>query len=189
MTNTDTPAPWHQPKIVADLPLNRAFEFSLTPDAGLRRSIADALSIVSLRKLRFEGTLTPMAKNDWHLTGQLGATAVQNCVITLDPVTTRIDEAIDRRFQDLAQDHDHDADSETEIPQDDTVEPIGTVIDPGQIMVEALILALPQFPRAPGAELVQSNFTAPGKLAMSDADARPFAQLSELRNKLKNDND
>ena len=186
MTNTDAPAPWHHPIVVADLPLNRATEIVVAPGAGLRQSIADALGILSLRKLRFGGTLTNMGKNDWHLAGQLGATVAQACVISLDPVTARIDEVVDRRFQDMAQDH--AADTETEIPQDDTVEALGTVIDLGQIMLEALALALPEFPRAPGAELMQSNFTLPGNSAMSDDDARPFAQLSELRNRLKNDN-
>jgi hypothetical protein len=44
-----------------------------------------------VRKLRFIGTLEPEGAQDWRLTADLGATVVQPCVVTLAPVTTRLE--------------------------------------------------------------------------------------------------
>jgi uncharacterized metal-binding protein YceD (DUF177 family) len=54
-------------------------------------------------------------------------------------------------------------------------------------LAEALALALPLYPRAPGAELGEAAFTEPGKPVLRDEDARPFAGLAHLRDKLKGD--
>ncbi len=147
--------------------------------------IAEELGLLSLRKFSFSGTLTPVGKSDWHLSAQLGATAVQSCVVTLEPVNTRIDEQVKRSF--LRSFPDFEAGSELEMPVDETAEIMSDIIDPGVVMVEALALALPQFPRTADAELENANFTAPGKPAMTDADARPFAHLKSLRDGLKDD--
>ena len=185
MPNSTANALWLHPLGVADLAPNQKTEFCLTPDAKLRQAIARALNISKLRKLKFRGHLSPLGQSGWQLAASLGATAEQPCIITLKPVTTRIDEKIERRF--VSPPPDPAPGSETEIPADETIEAITSSIELGQIMVEALALALPQFPRAPGAELKQATFTEPGKPAMSDADARPFARLKILRDAPKND--
>jgi len=177
------PQPWSHALTVADLPVTGTAEFSLTPDAALCVLIAADLCLPKLRKIRFDGSLTPVGKSDWHLRARLGATAIQNCVITLEPVTTRIDAQIDRNF---ASGTVQDYPNELEMPEDVTIEALGKTIDVGKVMVEALALALPQFPRAPGAKLVQSQFTEPGQPPMSDADARPFAGLKSLHSGPKN---
>jgi len=184
MTKPAPDAPWSRPMLVADLPATRDVEFSLAPDAEQRAAIAAATGALKISKLRFSGHLKPLGKSDWQLIAQLAASIQQSCVITLAPVKTRIDNAIARTF--LADPPQRDAGSEAEIPQDDTIETLHTHIDPGAVMVEALTLAIPQFPRAPGAALGQAQFTEPGKTAMSDADARPFAQLKALRQSHKN---
>ena len=71
--------------------------------------------------------------------------------------------------------------AEIEMPEDDTQEPLPEVIDLGAVMAEALALALPDYPRAPGAELGEAVFAAPGVAALRDADLRPFAALAKLR--------
>ena len=48
----------------------------------------------------------------------------------------------------------------------------------------ALALALPLYPRAEGADLAQAQFAGPGVTPMTDEDARPFAGLKDLRDKL-----
>ncbi|MGE4328055.1 MAG: DUF177 domain-containing protein, partial [Pseudodonghicola sp.] len=75
--------------------------------------------------------------------------------------------------------------AEVEMPEDDTVEPLGTVIDPEAVMIEALELALPLYPRSESAELGEAVFTEPGKQAMRDEDTRPFAALASLRDAAK----
>lgn len=166
---------------VSDLAKGEPRPVLLEPEARSRDDIAEALGIVAVRKLRLEGQLAPVGKRDWQFTGTLGATVVQSCVVTLAPVTTRIDEPVQRHW--VAGWHEPEGD-EVELPEDVDVEPLGPEIDLGAVMVEALALALPPFPRAEGAELDETAFTEPGKDPMTDDDARPFAGLASLRDKL-----
>ncbi|WP_299660980.1 DUF177 domain-containing protein [uncultured Ruegeria sp.] len=167
---------------VADLPQNAPTPFELRPTGEVLEAIKHELGLLGLRKLSFVGELRAKGKRDWTLTGKLGATVIQPCVVTLEPVTTRIDTPVTRVF--LADWNDPD-EPEFEIPEDDETEPLGTDIDPALIMIEALSLALPQYPRKDGAELEQAGFTEAGKQAMTDEDVKPFAGLAGLRDALK----
>ena len=176
------------PEVSAPIALKRIAaageaEFALKPDAEARRRIAEDLGLSALRKLSFRGRIAPDEGEGWRLEGMLGATIVQPCVITLEPVTTRIDEAVQRRYRRSLPEP--EAGSETPIPEDDTLEKLaGDSIDPGAVMLEALALAIPPFPRREGAELGSRRFAAPGTAPMSDEEARPFAALGALRERL-----
>ena len=167
---------------LADLPSRKPTTFDLTPTTDERKAIAQLLHIVALKKLRFTGELTPQGRTDWTLTAKLGATVVQSCVVTLDPVTTRIDEKIDRRY--MAEIAEIEA-SEVEMTEDDTIDPLPDSLDVAQVMIEALSLSLPAYPRSAGAELPQVNYTEPGTAPMTDDDAKPFAGLSSLKEALE----
>jgi len=170
----------------ADLPNRKATQFSLVPDAQTRAAIAQELEILGVKKMSFTGRLTPKNSTDWQLEAKLGATVVQSCVVTLEPVTTRIDTTVTRQYLSELNfpQTGEDASSEMEMPQDDTIEPLGAVIDLGQIAIEALALALPDYPRAPGADLEQTAFAAKGVEPLRDSDLKPFAGLAQLRKKL-----
>ncbi|WP_424833423.1 YceD family protein [Ruegeria sp.] len=173
-----------KPLRVADLQQNTPTGFDLRPGTELMEALKQELGLQGLRKLSFTGHVQAHGKRDWVLTGKLGATVIQPCVITLDPVTTRIDIPVRRVF--LAE-WDEPDEPEFEMPEDDETEPMGEEIDPYQVMVEALSLALPQYPRKKDAEVEQTGYTEPGKRAMTDEDAKPFAGLAELRDALKKD--
>ncbi len=172
---------------IADLPTTRHTAFELAPDVEVRRAIADELGIETVKKLRLAGEIAPMGKADWQLTARLGATVVQSCVVTLKPVTTRIDEDLTRIYLADMPEPDVEADAEIEMPEDDRLEALPATLDLHRIMVEALALALPLYPRAEGAELTEAQFTEPGTAPMTDEDARPFAALKGLRDKLGKD--
>lgn len=163
---------------LADLATRRATAFTLEPSADERRAVAEALGITGVKKLRFAGQLEPVGRHDWRLQADLGATVVQDCVVTLDPVSTRIDETVTRSY--LADLPEPEA-GETEMPEDDTADPLPAVIDLVEVMIEALALALPLYPRAPGADLGDAVFAEPGIAPMTDEDAKPFAGLGSLR--------
>lgn len=161
--------------------ITRAFSFEMKPDAETRAALAKELDILGIKKLTFVGEIGPDGRKDLSLAGQLGATVVQTCAVTLDPVTTRIDEPVARRF---VANFEMSEDSEAEMPDDDTIEPLPDEIDLSVIMTEALALNLPPWPRAPGVELVDIAVTVPGKAPMTDDDAKPFAALKALKDKL-----
>ena len=169
---------------VVDLPQNAPTTFDLRLNAEMLKTIKQKLGLLGLRKLSFSGNLCMQGKRNWTLSGKLGATVIQPCVVTLEPVTTRIETPVTRLF--LADWCDPDA-SEFEIPEVDETEPLGTEIDPALIMVEALSLALPQYPRKEGAKLDQADYTEPGKQAITDEEVKPFASLVGLRDALKKD--
>ena len=168
------------PLRVADLPPRKPTRFHLRPDAEGRAALATELGLLALRKLDFQGEVAPEGRRDWRLEGKLGATVVQPCVVTAEPVTTRIETEVLRRFlHDLPE---PDA-TEAEMPEDDTLEQLGAVIDPGVVMAEALALALPDYPRAPGAELAQADFPPPGAAPLETTRPNPFAALAALKPK------
>lgn len=157
--------------------------FRLEPDAGARERLAGTLGIEAVRKLRFAGVLRPEGRHDWRLDAELGATVVQPCVVTLAPVTTRIDEPVTRRF--LADLPTPEPGSEIEMPEDDTAEPLPETLDLETVLAEALALALPRYPRALGVELGAAVFTEPGRAPLTDEGVRPFAGLKALRDRME----
>ena len=168
---------------VADLPTRKVTTFDLSPSATEREALARVLGVPSIKKLKFAGTIAAVGGKDWRLEADLGATVVQECVVTLDPVTTRIDEDIIRTYVAELPDI---AGSEVEMPEDDSVDEIPETIDLGVVLREALELALPAFPRSEDATLGEAVFTEAGSTPMTDEDAKPFAGLGALRDALEN---
>jgi uncharacterized metal-binding protein YceD (DUF177 family) len=167
----------------AEMPKSRPFSFDLVPTGKTLKAISKDLDLMALRKLRFQGEIAPKGKTDWSLTAKLGATVVQPCVVTLEPVTTRIDDEVEHFY--LKEMMEIEA-SEIEMPEDDRAEPLPAQLNLNDVMVTALAIALPSYPRIEGAFVESANFTEPGKTPMSDEDARPFAGLAGLQNTLQN---
>lgn len=189
MPTTDPSSVSPHARLVSGLSQAQVTAFELTPGPKDRAAIAQELDFIELRKLRFVGEISAEGKRDWRLEGLLGATVVQPSVVTLEPVVTRIDVPVLRRY--LARwDDVPEAGSETEMPDDDSLEPLGTHIDPWTVMLEALALAAPDFPRASETESLGSlSVTEPGKQALSDDDVKPFAGLAALKDKLSGESD
>ncbi|AMY69744.1 YceD family protein [Frigidibacter mobilis] len=169
--------PWSHAFRVAELASRKPTRFALALDEAALAALAEDLGLLQIGKLTFRGELVPKGRHDWELTAHLGASVVQACIVTLAPVQTRIDEEVKRRYlADLPQ---IEAD-EVEMPEDDTVEPLPQVIDTGAVMAEALALALPLYPRAPGADLGAVQGTPPGAEPIIEEKLRPFAGLADL---------
>ena len=171
---------------VSELPSNSKTDFSIRPDAADLKDIAQQLDLLGLRKVSFEGSVFAAGDEDWKLSGKLGATVVQPCAVTLEPVTTRIDVPVSRLYVR----HFRESDApESEMPEDDSVEALSAWINLSDVMIEALDLALPLYPRADGAELGAVQVSEPGVAPMTDDDAKPFAGLAQLKQQLQQSND
>lgn len=155
--------------------------FDFAPEGPALADLAADLGLVALRQLRLTGEITPTGRDELTLTARLTAEGDQACVVTLAPVRTRIDEEVRRRYVAGLAAPEGD---EIEMPEDDTVEPMPDVIDLSGIAAEALALALPLYPRAPGAELGSAVHAEAGIAPLTDADLKPFAGLSALAAKL-----
>lgn len=168
---TDRPPFTHRLR-VAHLNPHKPTPVMLEPDADTRAAIAAELGLLALPAMRFQAEISVGGNSAWVIAGRLTAEVVQPCVVTLEPVTTHIDESLRRIFSPHAATPEAE---ETEMP-DDEIEPLGQFIDPAEIAIEALALALPLYPRAEGAELpAESHPEQDG-----DATRRPFAGLDRL---------
>lgn len=171
---------------VAGLERARGHDFVLEPDADDRAAIAGELGLSGLKKLRFAGRISPEGEGDFAMTATLGATVIQPCVVTLAPVTTRIDEEVSRRW--LADMPPLPEADEIEMPDDDTADPLGERIDLRTAMIEALALALPAYPRAEGVAPVEIG-AAPPEAEQAEEPENPFAALKALRDGMQDDED
>ncbi|MGO4853206.1 YceD family protein [Phaeovulum sp. W22_SRMD_FR3] len=180
------PLPYSQPYRITDLPGRKPTHFNVIPDGHIRAAIAKFLDFPKLKSLSFAGSLTPKGRSDWILEGELRADVVQECIITLEPVPAKLQEKVRRTF--LTEMPAVTGDEE-EMPEDDTIEQLTGTIDVGAVMIEALELALPLYPRAKGAELGAAQFSEPGTEALNDETIRPFAALGDLLKKKETGND
>ena len=176
----DTTPAYSHPFRRAALAQRKPTRFALTPDAQALAAIAEALGLISISRAGFRGEIRPLGRADFALEAVLEATVVQPCVATLAPVTTVIRETVSRRY--LAEWKEPEAE-ESETPEDDSIEPLGEVIDAGAVMVEALVLALPLYPRAKGAMAGDAMAAPPGAEPLTDAALRPFSGLADLMKK------
>jgi len=157
--------------------------FSETPSLEEMTAIASMLDVISLRKMRFVGKLSPLGDDGWLLTADLGATVTQQCVVTLHPVRTRIDITVERRF--LPQFDENLTTQDVDIPDDDTVERLSAQIDLGEIAIETLALAMPEYPKVEGATLENNDSTPSNAAPIEDEKVKPFAGLAALKEKME----
>lgn len=178
MTQITTPSQARLP--VPQLVRQSGAEAELRPDGNWRAALKTEMELIDLRKLRMEVHISPVP-GGFTLTGHLGATVIQPCVVTLEPVTTRIEAPLVRSFLENLPEPDAD---DMEMPEDDSLEPLGAVIDLGDVMAEALALNLPDYPRADGAALDASALDADEGPDEAPPEQKPFSGLQDLRNKL-----
>ena len=160
---------------LADAGHRREIPFEIDPTPQERAAIAAELGIPAVGKLRFRGRLVPEGRQDWRLEASLGATVVQDCVVTLDLVTTRIDEPVARRY--LADLPEPDP-GESEMPEEG-LEALPQALDLSEVMFEALALALLPYPRAEGVALGEVVVTEQGAEPLTEERAKPFAALRD----------
>ncbi len=168
---------------MADLKHSGGTDFDIRFSPADQADAARTLKIPGVAKMRFQGRIAPLGKTDWELKGTVGATVTQECVLTLAPVKTRIDEEIVRIFR--SDTPAYEDGSVVELNMDEYEEPLGTEIDLFAIALEAVALALPPYPKAEGAELEKTGFAGEGVAPMTDEDTKPFASLAALKDKLR----
>lgn len=142
--------------------------FAIAAEASERVALARRLGLERIDRLRAEGTLlrTP-GEPLLVLEGRLEAEVTQRCVVTLEPVASRLEVELHRIFA-LGR-----APQEDEIvvdPLREEPEPLeGEVLDLGEIAAEELALAVDPYPRAPGAGLAEAG---PDAAEESEPEAR-----------------
>jgi uncharacterized metal-binding protein YceD (DUF177 family) len=174
--------PWRVPFMVTQIP-----DTGLHRDIEAGQAVRDAMAeLAGLRNILAASAsldLTPKGGGRFHVAGHVRARIGQTCVVTLDPIESDIDEAVDLIFAppeqipELADLVDDAADSHVEIP-DPPERIVNGVIDLGRLATDALFLAIDPYPRKPDAV-----FEAP--VEAEDPQDHPFAALKALQRDAK----
>jgi uncharacterized metal-binding protein YceD (DUF177 family) len=169
---------WKAPVSISDVPPNGR-HIELKPDATTREAVAKAAEVLALPRLEAVFDLTLHGKDSLRVVGRVKASVEQNCVVTLEPLTSEVDEEVDLLFtppRDLASTAGpvEDSGAVAGSPAVDAPEELdnGTV-DLASLTVEFLIIGIDPYPRKPGA-----TFQAP---EVGQAGPHPFAALAALK--------
>src|SRR5579872_6729418 len=88
--------PWHVPLAVDDVP-ETGQHLDLTANAEVRAGVARIAGLRDLPRLQANFEVTRQGSG-LHVVGRVSATVGQTCVVTLEPLTNEVEEAIDLVF-------------------------------------------------------------------------------------------
>lgn len=169
--------PWTHP--VAEIP---AGSRTYTREANLAEcsALAAELGLLACSACRAQYTLRGLSGGRYKLAGALTATVTQACVITGDPVESKLDLPVEVEFSPNPEGPAPEAgeNGDVEISSLPEVEPIenGT-LDVGRVMFESLAAGLDPYPKKTGAEFSWHDETA------KDEKNNPFAVLANFKPK------
>ncbi len=168
-----SPPRWRVPVRLDEVPLT-GLHLDLVAAPAVRETIAAVAGVPQMSRLEAAVDVSRSGAG-LRATGTVSATVGQVCVVTLEPMTSEVNEAFEVVFAPAnssasAASIGKVADGEEEPP-----EPlVDGVADLGTVLTECLLLGIDPYPRKPGAEFTppQVDEVAPG----------PFASLAKLKN-------
>jgi uncharacterized metal-binding protein YceD (DUF177 family) len=170
-----TTSPWSVPVAVENIP-ETGLHIEIEAPAEARAVLAALAGLRELPQLTAVFDLTRQGEGV-HVAGRVGARVGQTCVVTLEPIENRLEEALDLRFAPVAEPSATDSEAKGAKAHDEPPEPlVGGMVDLGAVATEFLLLGIDPYPRKADAQ-----FTPP---AGSDSGAHPFAALAALKKRL-----
>ena len=147
------------------------FRQEIAASEAEREALARRFGLLALDRLAAEVELFRQGRDAILLRAEFEAAFAQSCVVTLDPVEGAMAANFALRYGPP------EAESENSVNDDLAFEPlVADFIDVGEAVAQEFSLALPAFPRSPGALL---------EVEEGSAGSEPFAALSPLADRLK----
>lgn len=149
---------------VARLP-QKGLPVVVEADEAQRKALAAAHGLFTVESYRAEMLVTAWKRSGVKVSGRVVADITQSCVVTLEPVAARIDEAVEGVF--LPQDSklarfDQNGEMLLDAEGPDSPEIFtGDTIDVGALAEEFFGLAIDPYPRKAGATLDTSSLDGP----------------------------
>ena len=172
--------PWRAYVTVAQIP-DSGLHRDIEADPSARQAIAEVAGLREVTDARASFDLRHRSGGQVHVAGRVQAKIGQTCVVSLDPIESEIDEAVDLIFAPSAQSlprndlEEGDGGDDRPIETDDQPEPIvDGVIDLGRLATDVLFLAIDPYPRKEGAVFEP-------QVAAADPEDHPFAALRALK--------
>jgi uncharacterized metal-binding protein YceD (DUF177 family) len=156
--------PWSVPVTVENIP-DTGLHMEIEAPAAVRAAVAELAAVRDMAQLSAVFDLTRQGAGA-HVSGRVSALVGQTCVVTLEPIESKLDEAIDVSFGPPGA-----------APGKDTDEPPEPLtngrVDLGALATEFLILGIDPYPRKQGVQF------APPKV--EEVGEHPFAVLAPLK--------
>lgn len=148
-------------------------------DEAERRALARRFAILAIEFLAAKVSLRRTGRGDVGLVARMSARVVQECVVTLEPVGSDIDEEVALSLRPV--DEDAFRQKTVVIPADEDFEPFfGDTLDIGELVAVELALSLDPFPRAPDADTALGpGGTSEDSPETSDSPFRALEERSE----------
>jgi uncharacterized metal-binding protein YceD (DUF177 family) len=138
-----------------------------------RAALAKRFDVVEISSLKSWLTLTPSSNESVAVAGKIQATVLQHCVVTLDPLISRLEVEVDLIFVPSKQRL--DGAGEPILDDREDIETFdGGKIDIGEMVAQNLGVNIDPYPRKPDAVLEKSEYGA--KIEKR----KPFAQLVDV---------
>jgi hypothetical protein len=166
----DSSPGWSVPVRLDDVP-ESGLRRDLAADAAIRPALARAAGVDELPRLEASFDVTRSGRDGLRVTGSVSATVRQTCVVTLEPVENKVEEAVDLTFQPA--DEGAGAAPEEGAAQEPPEPLLNGTVDLAAIATEFFILGVDPYPRKAGAV-----FNAP---KIGEPADHPFAALAALK--------
>jgi uncharacterized metal-binding protein YceD (DUF177 family) len=168
-----TKHPWSVPVRIEEVP-EAGLHLELAADAGTRALIARLVGVQAVARL--EAAFDVARKGErLRVTGRVSGTVGQTCVVSLEPMVSVVEEAVNVVFAPVrGEDAGPEDLAESDMTGDEPPEPlIGGTADLGAVATEFLLLGIDPYPRKPDAV-----FAAP---PAGEEAGGPFAALAALK--------
>jgi hypothetical protein len=172
---------------MTDAPLHRLFdlgeltqagsEIAVSAKPGELKPLAAWLGVEAVKRLSAAVTLKRLSQNRFSYAAEFVADIVQSCVVTLEPIETRIARPVARELHLVTRPHAQGGVHVMAPGEEDGPEEIESLrYDLFAPLLEELALAIDPYPRKEGVE-----FTAP--VAAAELPQSPFTALKDLKTK------
>ncbi|MBI76426.1 MAG: hypothetical protein CMM53_01400 [Rhodospirillaceae bacterium] len=151
-------------------------KFVLNPESSEKIALAKRFGFEEIKSFTINVCVkTIKAKHAVRVSGNINAKIVQNCVVSMVPLESIIDETFDVDFYDISH-------VVTETFLDDGLFEIyeNDVIDLGEVGAQELALAANPYPRAEG---LADEVIGPYLITKEDKKNKPFAALAGIKQK------
>jgi hypothetical protein len=168
-------SPWSVPVAVTEVP-EAGQRFDLAAGTAERAAIAKLAGLRGLPRFEASFDVTRHGREGLHVVGRVSADVSQICVVTLEPIESKVEEAVDLIYapNGMADPGSGRGKEQVTSRRAEGPEPlIDGRIDLGALATEFLILGIDPYPRKPG-----TTFEAPS--GVEDA-THPFAALAALK--------
>jgi hypothetical protein len=168
---------FYRPQSLAALP-SGGLEVTIEAKPSERRGLAVFLDIPDVNFLRAKLLIQHWRGHGVRVTGALEADIVETCVVTLEPLRTKIGANVDRKFlpESMLEQDTEPHELLLDPDGDDPPDPLPHVLDLGELAAEELALNLDPYPRKEGVDAANNE---------PEPDLRGESPFAKLRTVLK----